>query len=435
MMQPEVMGKNSTADNGVNRRRRDVLKVTAVGAAGALAGCLGDDDEPDDDVLRVGVFGPLTGPNAVIGEAKERAWEVIADHVNENGGVAGAEIELVKADSESEPSAGRSDVNRIIDDIDILGGGFHSDVGLAVAELAHAEQMPFILDEPVSEAINQLILDEDMQTVFKTSPPSEAYAVAWGNLVEDFDDEEVGYFPFDDQTIAMIAEDTSYGISVMDATAEQVEDAGWEVLSKNDVPLEETDFTSLLASIRSDEPDIVWAVQTNPAGTGALVDQYDELDFGESHFLHNFGLQGSDARDAAGDAANGAFSNVHPDGVPEYLDDLGWIDLWESETDMDLASYAATSMTNMWVIANIVESTGGVSDFREMSAEEWQQHVIDHEPIQAGIGYIDYEDDHQAAWGAVDTIPTLAYQIDGGETNLVWPFEIAEAEVNEEYYD
>ncbi len=428
------MAENNTAHENTCESRRNVLKATAVGTMGALAGCLGDDGA-DEDVLRVGVFGPLTGPNANIGEAKQMGWEVIANDINENGGIDGAEIELVTADSESEPTTGRSDVNRIMGDIDILGGGYHSDVCLAVSELAHAEQMPYIIDEGVSEEINNLIIEEDMTTVFKTAPPSEAYAAAWGDLVADFDEAEVGHFPFEDQTIAMIAEDTSYGISVMDATEEYVEEEGWEVVSKNDVPLEETDFTSLLASIQADEPDIVWAVQTNSAGTGALMDQYQEVDFGESHFFHNFGLTAGDARDTAGDSANGAFTIVHPDAVPEFIGELEWDELWEAETDLDLSGFAATSMTNMAVIAEMVESAGGVSEFREMSPEEWEEHVIAQDPIQGGVGNIDFQENHQADWGSAETIPTLGYQVVDGELNLVWPFEIAEEDIDMSFYN
>ena len=441
--------RQPNADADTDRRR--LLKALGAGGAVTLAGCLSDDD-PDDldsgddaddsddsregDTLRIGLYGPLTGPVANIGEAKQTGWEVVADLVNEEGGVNGQEVELFFADSESQPGQGRSAVSRLIEseDIDILGGGYHSDVTLSVVELAAENDLPFIIDESVSGAINEAIIEQEMTTVFKTAPPSEAYGAAWGDLVQDFSDQEVGYFPFEDQTIAMIAEDTSYGISVMDMTADYVEDAGWEVISKDEVPLDETDYSPILSRIRTENPDIVWAVQTNSAGTGALTEQFAEFDFGECHFFHNFGLTAQEAIDRAGPAADGAFTIVHPAAVPELLRDLGWDDAWEETTDLSLSGFAATSMTNMEVLTTLVESAGGADGLNDMSPEEWEELVIDHEPIQGGIGTIDFEENHQAAWGSPETIPSIGYQIDDGELNFVWPFELAEFEINEEYY-
>jgi len=51
--------------------------------------------------------------------------------------------------------------------------------------------------------------------VFKTTPPSEAYAVGWRQLIEQFQENGTGYFPYEDQTIALIGEDTSYGLSIV----------------------------------------------------------------------------------------------------------------------------------------------------------------------------------------------------------------------------
>jgi len=46
------------------------------------------------------------------------------DMINEDGGVHGQDIELVFGDSESQPSAGRNEVNRLIqqENVDAIGG-------------------------------------------------------------------------------------------------------------------------------------------------------------------------------------------------------------------------------------------------------------------------------------------------------------------------
>jgi ABC-type branched-subunit amino acid transport system substrate-binding protein len=460
------MSSGDTNHDG--ERRRTLLKVLGVGVASALAGCsggggdgdgggddettaAGDGDETTagdgedtttsagdggGDTLRVGVYGPLSGPVANIGEAKRSGWDLVTQLVNENGGIDGTEIELFYADSQSQPAQGRSAVNRLVEqeNIDIIGGGYHSDVTLSVVEIANQSQLPQIIDESVSSAINDKIEEQNMRTVFKTAPGSAAYSKAWIDAISAFEEREVGYFPFENKRIAMIAEDTSYGITVMEDTASGLEEEGWTVTSQDEVPLDATDFTSVLSRIRSQNPDVVWAVQTSSAGTGALVDQFRDFEFGEAHFMHNFGLTAAQARERAGDAANGAFTVIHPAAVPSFLDDLGWTEAWNESHDSEISGPTATSMSNIWVIKTLVEDAGGVEAFREMGAEEWEQHVVEHDPIKAGIGNIDYQENHQAAWGSPDTIPSLCYQVVGGELNFVWPFEIAAAEIDESLY-
>lgn len=432
------MGDGNTRQETDDELRRRLLKALGVGAAGSFAGYLGERTatQDDGDTLRVGVYGPLTGPTANIGEQKRNGWDLMADLVNENGGIDGAEIELFYADSESEPASGRSAVNRLIqqEDIDVLGGGYHSDVTLSVVEVTNQNDVPQIIDESVSAAIVEKINENDMQNAFKTAPPSQAYAAAWGDLIQDFQEAEVGYFPFEDQRVALIAEDTSYGITVMEETASEFEDAGWEVISQDEVPLDETNFTPVLSRIRAEEPDVVWAVQTSSAGTGAVVQQFRELGFENTHFMHNFGLTIPQARENAGASADGVFTIVHPDKIPQLLSELGWQEPWDETYDAEMSGSAATSLSNIWVIANLVEAVGGVEALRDAGMDEWGQTVIDAEPIKSGIGYVDYEENHQAAWGSADTIPTIGYQVMDGELNFVWPFDLAETEVDESPY-
>lgn len=305
---------------------------------------------------------------------------------------------------------------------------------LSVVEIADQNDLPQIIDESVSSAINEKIEENDMQTVFKTAPGSAAYSRAWVDAIAGFEEQEVGYFPFENKRIAMIAEDTSYGITVMEDTAAGLEENGWTVVSQDEVPLDATDFTSVLSRIRSQNPDVVWAVQTSSAGSGALVDQFADFEFPETHFMHNFGLTAPEARERAGEAANGAFTVIHPAGIPEFLGELGWQSAWDETHDSEITGPAATSMSNIEVISTLVRDAGGVEAFREMSPSEWEQHVVEHDPIQGGIGNIDYGEDHQAEWGSPDTIPSLCYQVVDGELNFVWPFEVAAAEIDNSLY-
>jgi len=122
------MTDHSTDYSNENKRdrgsRRDFLRTTGAGiAVASVAGCLGGGGDGGSG-LTIGFYGPFSGPASNIGEQKQIAAEMSRDMINEDGGVHGQDIELVFGDSESQPSAGRNEVNRLIqqENVDAIGG-------------------------------------------------------------------------------------------------------------------------------------------------------------------------------------------------------------------------------------------------------------------------------------------------------------------------
>lgn len=416
--------------------RRNFLRATGAGfAMASVAGCMGGGGDSGGG-LTIGFYGPFSGPASNIGEQKQIAAEMSRDLINDDGGVHGQDIELLFGDSESQPSAGRNEVNRLIqqENVDVMGGGFHSDVALATVEVTAEQNTPQVIDEAVSSAIVTKINEQGLSNVFKTTPPSQAYAVGWRQLIEQFQENETGYFPYEDQTIALVGEDTSYGLSIMDLMETELDKIGWEITSQDEVGLDETDFTSLLSRIQSDDPDIVWAVQTSSSGAGNITRQFSQTGFENSHFFHNYGLTISDARETAGDAADGALTMLNAGKVDTLLEQQGALEAWNDRTDMDMTGSAALSYQNIKVIAEYVSAFDSLEAFRSASVEEWESTVLNHEPILGGSGYISYQDNHQADWGGTDTQSALGYQVTDQELNLVWPPELAATEIDGSVY-
>ncbi len=429
---------DDTQSNSRNRlvSRRSFVATSGVALSSiSLAGCLGD--ETGDGGLTIGFLGPMTGPADDIGEHKQDAVDLAVDIINDNGGVGGEDIEVVFGDSESEPQSGVNAVEQMIqnDNADVIGGGFHSDVALATIEVTNREGIPHIIDEAVSAEIVERINEDNLTNAFKTAPPSESYAVGFRELIEDFTEEEVGYFPFDDQEIALISEDTSYGISIMDLMEEELESIGWNVVSEDEVGLDETDFTSLLARIEDEDPDLVWSVQTSTSGTANLIEQFSEAGFDETHLLDNFGLSNPAAVEAAGDPAEGVITMANAGPMEEVLNEWNALERWEDEHGDDMLWGAgALAFQNIIVISEYAEAIGGPEELRNADTDEWAETVLEHDPIPGGTGYVDFQDDHQAAWGTLDDQPAIGYQIIDQDMNTVWPWDVAEHEIDESLY-
>jgi ABC-type branched-subunit amino acid transport system substrate-binding protein len=387
-----------------------------------------------DGALRVGVYGPLSGPASNIGQALRKGAELAAKEINAGDNL---QVELFFGDSESEPAAGRSAVEFLIDEenVDMIAGGFHSDVSLAVVEVTHDQGVPQMISNSVSAAINQKMEEQNMRNVFKMSPPSGAYGLGWRQFLSDMQDAGEGYFPFDNKRVAMIGESTSYGTSVMDATADDLEEAGWNVISTDDVSVDETNFRSLLTRIRSNDPDIVWAVQTAPSGGANLIKQFRETGFQQTHFMHTFVPSNPDTIELAGDAANGVIWMTNIGVIPQFSREIGLADAWQSEYGEAVpGSSGSLAYDNLKIVEKAMADIGGPGD---LTIDSWEQSVIGLEPHQGSAGMFDWAEDgpsfHQAKFGK-DTIPALAFQITNQKSGLVWPFDSAEQEIDASLY-
>ncbi|MEO0407862.1 MAG: ABC transporter substrate-binding protein [Cyanobacteria bacterium P01_A01_bin.135] len=149
-------------------RRRTLLKgVAGFGGAIALAklsGCADPDatsGEPGESAadetaasqdasgepVKIGLVAAITGPSALSGESITRGLEVAIDEINGNGGVMGGRpIELVIRDDESTPARGVAAARELIEqeDVAVVFGGLDSPVSLAMLEVIHELETPYM---------------------------------------------------------------------------------------------------------------------------------------------------------------------------------------------------------------------------------------------------------------------------------------------------
>ncbi len=82
-----------------------------------FAAC-GGNDKPDDgeNVLKIGVTGPLTGDYAQYGKAVEYGAKLAAEEINAAGGINGIKIEILVEDDVATPEGAQNGYNALIDD-------------------------------------------------------------------------------------------------------------------------------------------------------------------------------------------------------------------------------------------------------------------------------------------------------------------------------
>lgn len=124
---------------------KKLLSVMAVSALamGLFTGCGGEEKAADQNVVKVGVFLPLTGDNAAGGELELRGIK-LANQLHPD--VLGKKVELVVADNKSDKAEAASVAARLIekDKVSVLVGSYGSSLSMAAGNIVKENKVPAV---------------------------------------------------------------------------------------------------------------------------------------------------------------------------------------------------------------------------------------------------------------------------------------------------
>ena len=95
--------------------------------------------------IKIGVAGPITGPNAAFGAQLKNGAEQAVEDINAAGGVNGQKLVLVHGDDVSDPKQGVSVANKFAaEGVKLVVGHFNSGVSIPSSALAQVFQHWFV---------------------------------------------------------------------------------------------------------------------------------------------------------------------------------------------------------------------------------------------------------------------------------------------------
>ena len=99
-----------------------------------------------NDIL-IGMFSPLTGPQALIGTSERDGIELAIDEINKAGGIKGRKLRLIAYDDAGSPQEALAAVRRLIDQDQVFAliAGSNSGATLAAMPLINRQRIPFIV--------------------------------------------------------------------------------------------------------------------------------------------------------------------------------------------------------------------------------------------------------------------------------------------------
>ena len=100
--------------------------------------------EGSSDPIKIGLYGPLTGPNTMNGVAMVQGAELGIAEINAAGGLLGRQLELIQLDDKSNAEQAVKDVTRLceVEKVDMILASIHSTHILASADIVYEAQIP-----------------------------------------------------------------------------------------------------------------------------------------------------------------------------------------------------------------------------------------------------------------------------------------------------
>jgi branched-chain amino acid transport system substrate-binding protein len=197
--------------------------------------------------VNIGVIQPLSGANAQFGVNCRNGIELVADEINAAGGIkalGGAKINLVVSDSTSNPTIAPAVAQRLIAENDLTAviGAFASSLTLVISEVTARADIPFL-----TQAFADEITGRGLESVFKVTATATVIGRAQLNYTTAIAEAAGSKI----EKIAIMYEDTAYGVAQSRGLRRAAKDANIEVVMDEPYPLGITDATALISKLRT----------------------------------------------------------------------------------------------------------------------------------------------------------------------------------------
>jgi branched-chain amino acid transport system substrate-binding protein len=198
--------------------------------------------------LKIGVLTPLSPPgDASAGQFIVRGAKMAADDVNARGGVLGGRrIELIIEDDSGTPEKGVAGFRKLATQDRVAGviGQFHSSVMGAVQELAEQSKIPIFATQASAKGITE----RHLNYTFRTHVIDPDRVALWNRWIK-----QQGF-----KRVALIAENTDYGVGVVEDTKKQFQSMSVGAELKTVIfDRAVVDLTPQMLDIKNWKPDLV----------------------------------------------------------------------------------------------------------------------------------------------------------------------------------
>jgi branched-chain amino acid transport system substrate-binding protein len=296
------------------------------------------------DTIKLGWYGPVSGAAAQDGQEARNGAELAAAVINAAGGINGKKLEIVFADDKSDPKEGANVATMFVSDKDIIGvaGPFNSSVVLAAAPIFNRAKLA-----DVGWGVTSPLVTTAGEYIYRV----QATDALEGDFMSKWIIDE------DLKKIALVYENTDYGVGVRDVVRKSVKENGGEIVTEASFVQGQTkDFGSIIASLKQVAPDAVMTASIYNEGA-LIIQQARDLGF-DAPFFGTDGFFSQGLLDLGGAAVEGArcctvfFAETASPKVKDF------INAYTEKTGKAPGTWAALSYDSISVFAEVIKKTG-----------------------------------------------------------------------------
>lgn len=205
----------------------------------------------EEDVIRIGWIGPLTGDGAPWGKAELNAIKMLVDETNEKGGVKGKKLELYNYDNRMDSVETTNAGRRIIDQDKVVAilGTNSSSASIALAGVCDSSKVPQIATTATNPAVT--VKDNKARpytfSVQFTDPQQ-------GIIMVNFATQELGA-----KTAAILYEiGNDFSLGVSQFFEQYFKENGGTITTIEAYKSGDVDFRAQLSKIKGTNPDVIF---------------------------------------------------------------------------------------------------------------------------------------------------------------------------------
>jgi branched-chain amino acid transport system substrate-binding protein len=229
--------------------RQVVLAATAAAVA-AGAGACGSSPNADDvaagssskAAIPVGSIYDLSGPLGIVGKPKVDATKLAIKDINDNGGVLGRKLKLISYDAQSDNAKYTQYATALTgqDHVVAVAAGITSASREAIRPIIDRTKTVYFYDQLYEGGVCD-------KNVFSTGPvPAQQLHQLISYAVQKFG-----------KRVYIAAADYNFGHFEATWAKKYVSEAGGQVLRTDFIPLDNTDFGSVLNTLQATKPDVM----------------------------------------------------------------------------------------------------------------------------------------------------------------------------------
>lgn len=380
----------------------------------------------------IGVLYPLSGPTAQAGVDARAAAELAVELVNGRHdldlplarteglpGLGGARIRLVVVDHQGKPELGQAEAERLItqEKAVALYGAYHSSVSATASQVCERYGVPYLSGESSSPSLHR----RGLKWFFRTSPHDEHFSLAMFDFLREFQAKRGLRLP----SVGIIHEDTLFGADSAKVQEELAAKQGYQVAAKLAYRARSTSLVAEVQRLKAANPAVL--LPTSYTSDAILIMRTArELDYNPPMILaQDAGFIESDFVNAVGKDAEGVMSrSVFSLDLAAKRPAVGRVnELYRRKQGKDLNDNTSRAFTGMLVLVEAINRAGST----DPEAIRKALLATDLKPEQTIMPWKGVRFDPATGQNELGT--PLITQWRGGALRVVWPFDLAAADV------